>query len=94
MATTLDDFIANCINTAVELGGTLVSEAEYERRVLICEGCEFHKNVSVAGFEMKGCSICKCPTATKPRYEKYFSLKKLKIVKAVCPHKQGDKWHT
>jgi len=92
MDMTLDSFIVDCINKTVELGGSLVSDEEYNRRIKICKSCDFHNIVKVAGQKMEGCMLCGCPTATKPRYETYFSLAKFKIIKAECPHKSGDKW--
>jgi hypothetical protein len=92
MAMISAEFINAAINGVVEMGGTLVSEGEYERRVKICESCENYGPVKIAVFETIGCTLCGCPIATKPRYDTYYSYRKLKTIKAECPHKNGNKW--
>ena len=90
--TTSDNAVSDAINGVLKFGGTLVDESEYQRRVEICKGCDKFGTVNALGFKMDGCIICGCPTATKPRYETYFSWAKLQIIKAVCPHENGNKW--
>ncbi len=88
-----DKWVTESINRMVALGGERVSEAEYLERVEICKNCEFWGKVSPLPFiELDGCTLCGCPTETKPRFKNYFSVSKLKIVDAECPHPDGNKW--
>lgn len=82
-----DNWATDMINAVVKFGGTLVSDDQYNQRVSKCNGCEFMGGVSLPGVsdEVKGCTICKCPLATKPRYKKYFSFTQLRTVLAKCP---------
>jgi len=79
------------INAGVALGGQQVTEKHYHARVDVCMDCPNWGHVPLpgtGGFKVTaGCKICKCPTATKPRWEKYFSFHKLRIVEAKCPDK-------
>lgn len=86
---TLDNWVTDAINIGVSLGGKKVSEDHYLARVAICKGCDFWGSVDLPipgkSGTVPGCIKCRCPTATKPRWEKYFSAEKLSIVKAECP---------
>lgn len=92
-STALAKFIADAINAGVALGGEQVSEAVYQARLEVCRGCDKAGTVyPLPGLKMQGCTICGCPFATKPRWEKYFSAAKLRIITAECPHPDGNKW--
>lgn len=88
-------FIENTVLGYVKFGGSLVEEDHYQARLKVCKGCEHFGTVRpIKGLdiEMDGCKICNCPSTTKPRAFKYFSFKKLRIVKAICPDETGNKW--
>ena len=51
----------------IRAGGTLVNEAEYRRRMAICERCPRKGVVTVFGLDYIGCSKCGCPFVTKLR---------------------------
>lgn len=84
--------ITDAINAMVKLGGTRVSDEEYQRRLEICRGCELVGTVEVMGHQFEGCTECGCPLATKPLWQEFFSVKAFKFVEAKCPHPNGDKW--
>ena len=91
---TAKEFVSSTINNMVSLGGDIVTPQEYLRRLNICNGCDRQGEVEPVPFvKMFGCTVCKCPSATKPRFKTYFSLKQFKIILATCPHPiEGDKW--
>lgn len=74
----------------------MVSEAEYEKRLEVCRGCELAGQVGIpmpgGPISLEGCTECGCPFATKPKWKKYFSFKELRIKEATCPHPQGNRW--
>lgn len=91
----LDSWVTGAINRMVAMGGEKVTEAEYNQRVEICKGCDkWGKVRPLPMLELDGCTLCGCPTATKPRFRKYFSVTRMKIVEAECPHENGNKWLT
>ena len=51
----------------IRAGGTLTTEAEYRRRMAICERCPRAGVVSVLGIDYSGCTQCGCPFVTKCR---------------------------
>ena len=96
-STDSDKWIEQVINKGLKFGGTMVTEEHYQERVKICKGCPDYGMVRVPNMEggipkiskTPGCTRCGCPTATKPRWEKYFSWLELRIKKAECP---DQKW--
>lgn len=85
-STGLDNWVINMINTGLRYGGEQVTEDHYQARADICKGCDYIGEVLLPDFsKVQGCTLCGCPTQTKPRWRKYFSFKELKIVEAVCP---------
>jgi len=88
----LDRVVEEIINKGLQFGGEQVIKEHYNERVAICQKCPKGGVVSILGHNMEGCTICKCPFATKPRWKKYFSFIQLKIIPATCPHPEGNKW--
>ena len=90
------DFITGTINSYIKLGGSLVSEDQYQDRLKVCRSCPYKGTVEiplvVKTLTAPGCTECGCPFETKPRALKYFSLSKLAIVRAVCTHPDGNQW--
>lgn len=88
-----EKFIEKSLVAYIELGGELVEAYEFQRRLSICQGCEHAGEVEpVKGVKMEGCKICSCPFKTKLRAKTYFSISKLKVVTAECPHPEGNRW--
>lgn len=91
-----EDFITETINVGLRLGGEQVSHEQYKARLEVCHRCELAGTVRIdlpfRKLELEGCTECGCPFATKPKWEKYFSFEKLRIIKAQCPHPEGNKW--
>jgi len=93
MASSLKRFVLKTLSKVVRESGTLVPKDQGDARVKICHGCDrFGKVLAEVGLETEGCTICRCPSVTKPYMETYWSLTKGKIVKAVCPHEDGNLW--
>lgn len=89
----LDNFVEYTINKMVSLGGTMVTEKEYNQRLEACRSCDKAGTVEpLPTVKMEGCTLCKCPLGTKPRFDTYYSVSKLKVIKAECPHESGNKW--
>lgn len=90
--TALDNFVISTINKMVALGGTKVSEEVYQKRLEVCRACVHYGEVQPLPYVvLDGCTICGCPSATKPRFETNFSLSRMKVVKTECPDKV-NKW--
>lgn len=90
--TALDNFVVSTINKMVALGGTKVSQEVYQKRLEVCSGCEHYGKVEPLPYiVLDGCTICGCPSATKPNFETNFSLSRMKVVKTICPDKV-NKW--
>lgn len=95
----VDTFISSTILKTIELGGELVSLPQSDERVNFCKTrlngkpCEFFGTVNPLPFVyMDGCTKCGCPSSTKPRTRKYFSLTQGKIILTTCPHPDGNLW--
>jgi len=93
----LEAFVLATINEGVSLGGKQVSDEHWKARVEICYGCELAGTVEIPlpgkKITTDGCTECGCPFLTKPKWEKYFSWRRLRIIKAECPHPtEGNKW--
>jgi hypothetical protein len=89
----INDWVVGMINEVVELGGSLVDEITYEKRKEICQGCEHFGEVRPLFFaKLEGCTKCGCPLATKPRFKEYFSPEEGRLIQAICPHENGNKW--
>ena len=79
----------------VKQGGVKVKEEEFEKRLKICQGCDYKgkvKPIPKPGGQRKeydGCKICGCPFDTKLRF-KYHILNGVKLI--TCPHPEGAKW--
>ncbi len=72
----LDEFVKKQFRDFVKCGGVPVSKENAEARINICKGCDkFGKVEPKKGLIMDGCTVCKCPTATKPYYKTYFRIK-------------------
>ena len=59
--------VRELLTAVIRAGGTLVSEAEYHRRMAICEACPRKGDVTVLGVDFAGCTVCGCPFVTKCR---------------------------
>lgn len=89
----ISEFVEDAILEVIELGGELVDDETFEKRKEICKGCEHFGKVKPLPFvKMDGCTICKCPIKTKGKTKNYFSPEAGRIIKATCPHPDGDKW--
>lgn len=89
-----ESWIIDAINMVVKLGGELIEEDHYQERLKICQECDHFEEVPISDLSkqtLMGCGICKCPAATKPRYKKYFSFSKMRIIEAKCPD-QVNRW--
>lgn len=83
--TALANFVQKTILGYIEAGGSLVDDAEYERRRTICNVCDRAGRVWIPGGETNGCTECGCPFATKLRANEYFSLADMALKKSECP---------
>lgn len=89
-----ESWVEEFINYALKFGAELVEEDHYKARAEICNSCPYQGEVFLSNMTAKkviGCTICQCPTKTKPKYKKYFSFAKLRIIEASCPD-QVDRW--
>ena len=91
--TSSGNFVESTILKIVQLGGTLTDDATFEKREKVCRQCPNFGKVYILGNELEGCTICKCPLATKGRTNSFFSLSKGRVIDTVCPHPDGDKWN-
>lgn len=89
----LDNWAMEIINTGLKFGGKQIREDHYQARKAICDECPNQSLVKLVdrNKHVPGCSLCGCPTQTKPRWEEYFSWTKFRIIKAKCPDKI-DRW--
>jgi hypothetical protein len=95
----LEKFAAWTMKQYLLLGGSFVSEEQYAARLGVCAGCPRKGMVSVPvpvvsgltlrAAEMRGCTVCGCPFATKPRVREYRGISGMKTVE--CPE---GKWRT
>ena len=89
-------FIETTINFYLLCGGSLVSQENYEARLEVCRSCPHFGDVKIElplkTLTAPGCTLCGCPSSTKPRAKNYFHPKRLKMVKIICPDKEGNKW--
>lgn len=62
----LKTFALDNLTSFIQAEGKLVSDAEFKRRLIICESCEFYGEVEpLPALKTNGCTICGCPTVTK-----------------------------
>lgn len=74
------------INGYLALGATFVGDAAYQHRVDTCRTCpKFGKVRLPFGTLVEGCTVCGCPTATKPKVDRYFHPIKFKNITVDCP---------
>lgn len=72
----LEEFVKSQFRDFVRSGGKPVDKDQAEARIQICKGCPmFGKVQPKEGLIMDGCTVCGCPSATKPYYETYFRIK-------------------
>ncbi len=91
--TALGRFAMNKLASVVKMGGKLVSKQHGDARVKVCVQCPYYGPVMPkVGIMTKGCTICKCPSITKPYMDIYFSLTKLGFKKAQCSDHSFDRW--
>ena len=70
MIDTVKKLVMEQLGDMLRLGAEEVTQEEYERRVEICRACPHLGQVRpVPLLEVEGCTICGCPTATKPRFK-------------------------
>ena len=88
---TTEDFIKSTLEGVILSGGSLVSNDQYLDRISVCSGCPFKGEVTpLPLLTFNGCTKCGCPFSTKPKMKTYFSLKRLKMVKAECPEQKWE----
>lgn len=68
----------------IRAGGKPITDEHFEARKAICHSCP-HFSQCLPVTEVPGCGICKCPLETKGKLWTYFSITKLKTVRAECP---------
>jgi len=68
-----------------KMNAEIVPNEVFNERLSVCANCEFKGNVLVEGLEIKGCTICSCPFATKLKFAKHYSFIEMKLIETKCP---------
>lgn len=74
---TAKKFVKKQFRDFVRCGGKPAKKGQAEARINeACRGCEKFGIVEPEdGIKMEGCTVCGCPSATKPHYLTYFRIK-------------------
>lgn len=98
----MDEYAEWAIRQYTRIWGEMAPEKLAKTRQEICKGCDMAGKVKIPlprirqGWPefttMDGCTKCGCPFATKTKVKRYFSLVRMRVVKADCPHPDGSKW--
>lgn len=92
MNTTLVEWAKTTLYETIKKGGKLVPQEQGDARVEVCKGCEKYGKVEpLPGIISDGCTVCGCPSDTKPYMLNYITLTGKKLIE--CPHPtEGNKW--
>jgi len=96
----VEAFVQATVLGYVELGGSLVTEANAADRINVCHTLQNGQPCPYAGRvrplpklpTLAGCTLCGCPFTTKPHAKEYFSITAQTVVQATCPHPAGNQW--
>lgn len=95
----LSEFVHEKLAKIIRLGGSETTDEHASKRTEMCmtvdngEPCKYLGVVRpTIMFATQGCTICRCPIATKAKTLKRFSRSEGKIIPEYCPHPDGNKW--